>query len=153
MSEGYAFASAAMRYVFLFVLVYFIAVLVLRSVSEYRYLRSAQRTLKLAIRYVEVLEPSRYRGKRFRLLEVTRLGSGADCEIALPKSRLKASHARIALKKGEYRFSSKQKRYCEINGQPLIRRETPLADGDVVWVQDVCFVCRKNRRAEVDEDA
>ena len=63
-------------------------------------------------------------------------------------SKMKARHARIVLSKGEYRFSTKQKRYCEINGQPLIRRETPLADGDVVWVQDVCFVCHKRRAEE-----
>ncbi len=146
--SAYMAASSLMRYVFVALLAYFIAVLIVRSVSEYRCLRAAQRILNLSIHWIEVLEPVRYRGRWFPLAEDNEIGSGADCEITLPKSKMKARHARIVLRKGEYRFSTKQKRYCEINGQPLIRRETPLADGDVVWVQDVCFVCHKRRAEE-----
>lgn len=151
--SAYAVASSVMRYVFLAVLLYLIVLLIMRSISEGRYLRAAQRILRLSIHWIEVLEPARYRGKWFPLTEDNDIGSGSECEISLPKSRLKTRHARIALKNGEYRFSTKKKRYCEINGQPVIRRETPLADGDMVWVQDVCFICRKARGREGADDA
>ena len=97
--SAYAAASSLMRYVFLALLAYFIAVLIVRCNSSF-------------LLFAFLAGPARG--------------------------------------KGEYRFSTKQKRYCEINGQPLIRRETPLADGDVVWVQDVCFVCHKMRAEEGD---
>ena len=152
MLNAYSVAASLMRYVFLAVLVYFIITLIVRSVSEARYLRAAQRILNLSIRWIEVLAPMHYRGKWFLLNEDTVIGSSTDCEISLPQSELKQKHARIMLKRGEYRFSTKKKRYCEINGQPLIRRETPLADGDMVWIQDVCFVCHKHRAREESEN-
>ena len=52
-------ASSLMRYVFVALLAYFIAVLIVRSVSEYRCLRAAQRILNLSIHWIEVLDPVR----------------------------------------------------------------------------------------------
>jgi len=152
MSDAYAVAAAVMRYVFLLLLVYFVITLIFRSLSEYRYLKYAQRMLQLSIRYIEILAPKRYQGLTFRLSEKNTIGRAEDSDIFLSETMLKSHHARIDLVKGEYRFSTKQKRYCEINGQPVIRKQTPLADGDTVWVQDVCFVCRKARK-EAGEDA
>ena len=83
--SAYVAASSLMRYVFVALLAYFIAVLIVRSVSEYRCLRAAQRILNLSIHWIEVLEPVRYRGRWFPLAEDNEIGSGADCEITLPK--------------------------------------------------------------------
>lgn len=152
MGEAYDIIAALMRYVFLLLLLYFVVTLIIRSVSEYRYLKQAQRILQLSIRYIEILSPERYKGITFRLSEKNTLGTAEDADIRLFRSMLKPHHARIDLQKGEYRFSTKKKRHCEINGQPVIRKWTALADRDTVWVEDVCFVCRKNK-TEVEKDA
>ena len=151
--SAYEVVSSIMRYVFLGTLLYFIALLIVRSISEWRYLRMAQRILQLSIHWILVIEPEKYRGKWFPLKEYNDIGSGSECEIPLAQTELKARHARIVLKNGEYRFSTKKRRYCEINGQPVIRQETPLEDGDIIWIQDVCFTCHRTRGKEGLDDA
>ena len=150
MSEAYDIIAALMRYVFLALLLYFVITLIIRSVSEYRYLKQAQRMLDLSIRYIEILSPERYKGIQFKLLDKNTIGTAEDADIRLSKTMLKQHHAHIDLIKGEYRFFTKKKRFCEINGQPVIRKRTTLADGDIVWLQDVCFICRKSK-AEVED--
>lgn len=151
MSTVYSLAANIMKYVFLGLLVYFVVTLIVRSVSEYRYFKYAQKLLHLSIRYVEILAPERYKGTVFRLADKNSIGKAEDSDIRLASSLLKAHHARIDLIKGEYRFSTKQRRFSEINGQRVLHKKTSLADGDTVWIQDVCFVCRKTRK-EKEED-
>ncbi|HWQ57734.1 MAG TPA: FHA domain-containing protein [Clostridia bacterium] len=141
---AYSVAASVMRYLFVFFIAFVILSTIARSLIESRRLSVIRRIAGLPIRGIEILEPAGYRGKWFPLCEDTYIGSAEDCDVPLPRTDLMEEHARIFYKRGEAVLQTRQRRFCEVNGVKPARR-TSLSDGDVVWMQDVCFACRKRR--------
>jgi len=139
---AYSVAASVMRYLFVLLLAFVIFGAIARSVLEGRRIRAARRIAGLPIRALEILAPERYKGKWFPLDEDTYIGSAEDCDVPLPHSDLRDEHARIFYRRGEAVLQTRQRRFCEVNGAKPARR-VALNDGDVVWMQDVCFACRK----------
>ncbi|HOF99865.1 MAG TPA: FHA domain-containing protein [Clostridia bacterium] len=139
---AYSVAASVMRYLFVVLLAFVIFGAIARSVLEGRRLRAARRVAGLSIRALEILAPERYKGKWFPLCEDTYIGSAEDCDVPLPHTDLRDEHARIFCRHGDAVLQTRQRRFCEVNGAKPARR-TALSDGDVVWMQDVCFACRK----------
>lgn len=146
---AYTVAASVMRYFFVALLAYVILGVVVRSLTEGRRLREARRFAGLSVRGIEILAPEIYKGRRFPVGNDTYIGSARDCEVPLPKTQLKDEHARIFHRRGEVVLQTRQRRFCEINGAKPARTSA-LSDGDVVWMRDVCFVCRRRRPEDAE---
>jgi hypothetical protein len=141
---AYAVAASIMRYIFVLFIAFVILSTVARSVAEGRRIQVAKRFAGLSIRGIEILAPADYKGRWFPVGDNTYIGSAGDCEIPLPRTELKDEHARIYYRRGEVVLQTRQRRFCEVNGAKPARN-TVLSDGDVVWMRDVCFACRKHK--------
>ncbi len=145
---AYTVAASVMRYLFVALLAYVIIGVVMRSLTEGRRLREVRRLADISVRGIEILAPEVYKGRHFPVGADTYIGSARDCEVPLPKTQLKDEHARIFHQRGEVVLQTRQRRFCEINGAKPARTSA-LHDGDVVWMRDVCFVCREKRPGDV----
>ncbi len=149
--SAYSVAASILRYFFLALLIYAVAAASVRTAREYRRMRAARRLAGMAVRWVELLAPENRKGRAYPLGEDNSIGSGEEDDISLPGTDLKRAHIRIYERKGEMLFKTRQKRFCEINGQRPRGRSVPLADGDLVWARDVCFRCLRHKPGKEGE--
>lgn len=146
--SAYEVAASIMRYFFVLLIAFVMIGTVIRSVAEGRRIKNVKRLAGLSVRWIEILAPDDYKGKMFPVRDDTYIGSAKECEVSLPKTELKDEHARIYYHRGEVMLQTRQRRFCEVNGAKPTRN-TILSDGDIVWMRDVCFACRK-RKAETE---
>ena len=75
--------SLIMRYIFDALMLFIIANVLLRSAIESRYARKAREFIGLDVKYIEIIEPSEYSGRRFECTEGIMIGSDTDCDVCL----------------------------------------------------------------------
>lgn len=141
---AYAVAASIMRYLFVLFIAFVILSTALRSIAESRRIKIAKRYAGLSVKGIEILAPADYKGHWFSVGDNSYIGSASDCEIPLPRTELKDEHARIYYRRGDVVLQTRQRRFCEVNGaRPA--RSMVLSEGDIVWMRDVCFACRKHK--------
>ncbi len=141
---AYSVAASVMRFFFVALLAFILINTAVRCVVESSRIRRLKKAAGLDVRYIEILAPEIYSGRWYCVDEGCTIGSGEECDVSLPKSDLSKEHANIRIARSGIVFSTRKRRFSEINGiKPA--RHTALADGDTVWIRDVSFVCHKRK--------
>lgn len=143
-TTAYEIIASIARYAFVTLLAFILVQIGVRSLIEGRRLRDAKRIASRDVRFIEFTSPDGYAGKWAYIADGTDMGSGADCDIALPESDLLELHAWFVFKRGKVLLRVKRPRMCSINGERA-GRETTLSDSDEVEIMDVGFICHRSR--------
>lgn len=141
---AYSVAASVMRYFFIALLAFILIDTSVRCAVESARMKRLKKSAGLAVRYIEIVAPSLYAGRLYCVDGGCTIGSDPACGVPLVKSELAGEHARIRIARGAAVFSTRKRRFSEINGVKPARR-TVLADGDTVWIKDVSFVCHRKK--------
>lgn len=148
----YEAVSYAMRYWFIFVVVFILIALIYISYKEYTEKKNVKGAMRQYLGYLEIVGgPQEFIGDRFGIRDNNTIGSSRRCDIMLPDDSVLPNHARLYSENGDLVLTPEKGGDTRINSRRATRSHR-LKTGDVISIGHVNFTVNIKRTRVGNDD-